>query len=452
MNRSQRRAGPASGANPGKNPLPPEGHRLFLKAVAHHQAKHFSQAEELYTQILHQFPHHADTLHLRGLLAYQSGQNALALAYIEQAITEDPHKPHYYYNLGLVREKEERWEGAIAAYQQAMKANPNYIEALTNLGNVYRRQRQWADAITTLQHALHLNPQSADISNMLGVTFKEKGDLEVALEYYQQALKVSPHHAEALNNSGVIFQAQGKLANAADAFQQALTLKPGYANAHYHLGLVYLWQGKIPEALACFQHSADLTSNHGHGLAPLFVTKARVKHDYEQLQHVTARVPDLPIPPDYHQALETTFHHLSRSSSDSLFLKLTPQERISLAPSFNRLLYVRPTPRLNKQALNPHLDVPAIETRYFSTTPEAIHVDALLTEKALTDLRTFAWNPRSGNVIIQTGTSERFWRMALPVPCSCKWPKNSGPYFPQFSNTTNCNKLGHSNRTAPCEG
>ena len=389
MNRNQRRSQQAHIRKPGNGPLPPEVHRHFLEAVAHHQAKRFSQAEDLYDQILNQFPAHADTLHLRGLLAYQQGQNPLALTFIEHAIAEDSGKSHYHYNLALVLEKEERWEEAMAAYREAIGINPQYVEALANLGNVYRRQRQWADAITTLQQALQLKPQSADLHNTLGVTYKEHGEIETALKHYQQALKLSPQHAEALNNMGVVLQDQGKLANAAEAFQQALTLKPGYANAHYHLGLVRLWQGKEEEALGCFHRSADLTFNHGHGVAPSFVTKARVKHDYEQLQYVAAHVPSLLILNEYRQTLTALNQRISQSFPDSIFMKLTPQEQSQLAPSFNRLLYTRPTPRINTQALNPHLDVSAIETRYFSTKPEAMFVDGLLTQKALSEIRAF---------------------------------------------------------------
>ena len=389
MNRNQHRSQRTPAEKPGNGPLPPEFHRLFLEAIAHHQAKRFSQAEERYKQILNQFSTHADTLHLRGLLAYQQNQNSLALTCIEQAIAENPDKPHYHYNLGLVLEKEERWEEAIVAYREAIRINPQSVEALANLGNVYRRQRQWTDAINTLQQALQIKPQSADLHNTLGVTYKEHGELEIALKYYQQALTLLPQHAEALNNMGVVLQDQGNLTDAAEAFQQALTLKPGYANAHYHLGLVRLWQGKEQEALSCFHHSANLTYNHGNGVAPSFVTKARVKHDYEQLHYLAEHVPSLPIPNEYRQTLTTLYQRISRSSPDSIFMKLTPQEQSQLAPSFNRLLYIRPTPRLNTQALNPQLDVSAIETRYFSTKPEAMFVDGLLTQEALSEIQAF---------------------------------------------------------------
>ena len=122
------------------------------------------------------------------------------------------------------------------------------------------------------------------------------------------------------------------------AFQQALKLKPNYPNAHYHLGLIRLWQQRTTDALACFQRSADLTYNHGQGVAPAFVTKARLKHDAEQLDYLSAHVPSIPFPQDYQDTLKATSARRNQETSDSIFLKLTPQEQTSLAPSFHKIL------------------------------------------------------------------------------------------------------------------
>ena len=389
MYRAKRRR-PTQAIRPqGPQSLTPTAHRLFLEAVSHHQAKRFSQAEECYTQILTQFPSHCDSLHLRGLLAYQQGQHTLALELIQKALSLDATKAHYFFNQALVLEKLEGWDDAVNAYRQAIQLNPNYVEAHSNMGNVFRRQRHWAKAVAAYEQALRLNPQSADLCNNLGVVYKDKGEREQALGYYHQAVRLDPQHAEAYNNMGVVLQDQDKLDEAASAFHQALSLKPDYANAHYHFGLVQFWQGQQKDALAGFQRSTDLTYNHRRGVAPAFVTKARVKHDYEQLQYLAEQTPSLPFPDTYQGVLRTLYHRIAHSSSDSIFLKLTPEEQSQMAPSFNQFVYRRPTGSLEGKAINPSLNVDVIETRYFSSSPEAMYVDELLTEEALSELRAF---------------------------------------------------------------
>ncbi len=369
--------------------LSQEAHRLFQETVAHHQAKRFQQAEAGYDSILSQFPAHPDSLHLRGLLGYQQGHYGLAFDFIQQAIILDPGKPHYFFNKALVLEKEERWEEAISAYKEAIKLKPQYIEAWSNVGNAYRRQRTWEKAIAAYEEARRLKPQSADLLNNLGVVYKEKGDLTQALAQYQQATNLSPQHAEAHHNMGVVLKDLGNLDEATHAFRQALSLKPTYANAHYHLGLVLLWQEHTTEALTCFQRSADLTYNHREGIAPAFVTKARLKHDSEQLAYLSAHVPLIRFPKDYIETLNTTSASHDEETSDSIFVRLTPQERTALAPSFHRLLYLRSTNATAGKAVNPDLDVATIESQYFSTKPEAMFIDTLLTQEALGALRAF---------------------------------------------------------------
>jgi tetratricopeptide (TPR) repeat protein len=101
MNPASSRQSAKPSEAPGAKSLSPEAHRLFQEAVGHHQARRFQQAEAVYDRILKQFPAHPDSLHLRGLLAYQQGDNSLAVTCIEKAIDQDPIKQHYHFNFGM---------------------------------------------------------------------------------------------------------------------------------------------------------------------------------------------------------------------------------------------------------------------------------------------------------------------------------------------------------------
>ena len=412
--------------------LSQEAHRLFQETVAHHQAKRYQQAESGYDSILSQFPTHPDSLHLRGLLGYQQGHYGLAFDFIQQAIILDPSKPHYFFNKALVLEKEERWEEASSAYQEAIRLKPQYIEAWNNIGNVYRRQRAWEKAIAAYEEARKLKPQSADLLNNLGVVYKEKGDLNLALAQYQQATNLSPQHAEAHHNMGVVLKDQGRLNDAAHAFQQALHLKPTYANAHYHLGLIFLWQQQITKALASFQRSTDLTYNHGQGVAPAFVTKARLKHDAEQLDYLEAHVPSVHFPKDYGDTLKSATSTHQRDASESIFLRLTPEEQKALAPSFHRLLHIRSTDVASVKAVNPDLDVEEIERQYFSTKPEAMYIDNLLTQEALGALRAFCLESTIWKRDYQNGYIGTFLANGFSCPLLLQIAEELRHLFPQI--------------------
>mgnify|MGYP003324648612 CR=1 FL=1 len=110
------------------------------EALAHHRGGRFSQAEQLYRQILDVYPTHADALHLLGLVVYQRADYQQARSLIEKAIQQNKANPRYHYNLGLTCERGGMLGEAEKAYLQALYLKPYYVEARSNLGNVYRAQ------------------------------------------------------------------------------------------------------------------------------------------------------------------------------------------------------------------------------------------------------------------------------------------------------------------------
>ena len=389
MNRAERRRQEKFGKQPGTGIQPAQIRTLFTEAVAHHQARRFQQAEQLYERILEQAPSHADALHLLGLIAYQQGDNTKAIGLISKAISHDPRKSHYPFNLGLVMEKEGRLDEAVSAYQQALALKPAYTEAQSNLGNVFRAQGKLHAAARAFQAVLNINPGSAETHNNLGVVLKEQGDVDAAIREYRAALQINPAHAEALNNLGVAYKEQGRLDEAKTSFQEALAHKPLYANAHYHLGLTLLWQGHMEEAMACFRKSADLTYNHQKPVAIRSVAKARIKHDLEQVQFLLTHSLVSDLPASYVEGLHSLSQRVLKEKDSSWYIPLTSQEQSQITPSFNRILHYAQAEHLAEGTLNPDLNISEVEARYHATKPEMMYVDNLLNPAALTSLRQF---------------------------------------------------------------
>ncbi|RMH33519.1 MAG: tetratricopeptide repeat protein [Nitrospirae bacterium] len=362
---------------------------LLADALVHHQNHRLQQAETLYRQILSIAPDHADAHHLLGLAAYQQGEYPRAIEHIQHALQLNPRKPHFLFNLALALEKEKRWAEALERYRQAIAIHPHYMEAWNNLGNLLREQRRLDEAVEAFTRVLKAQPASADAHNNLGVTLKEKRDSDGAIREYREALRLNPSHAEAHNNLGIALMEQGHIDDALSAFQQAIASRPSYAHAYYHLGLAYLWKEQIEHALACFWRSAELQHNHRKPVSVRSIAKSRVKHDLEQLTYLHLQRGVTEIPPAYRKTLESLAQRIHRTDPSAMTVALDAREREALAPSFNQILHRAPAERISEGALNPHLDVSAIEARYHSSYPEIIYVDHLLTERALTSLRQF---------------------------------------------------------------
>lgn len=391
MNRAERRRqkmpkGQGSGSQDSA-----ELRELFQQAFSFHQSGRLQQAQSLYEQILQISPQHADSLHLLGLIAYKSNNFAQAHSLIDQAIQVNDRNPQYFFNLGLVHQALRQLDQAVRAYQQAIVLKPQYPEAYGNLGNVFREKGELSQAAGAYQQAITLKPGEGNGYNNLGVVLKEQGKLTEAVETYRRALAVNPQHTEAHCNLGIALQEQGQLDGAVAAFEQALRINPRYGKAHHSLGLVWLWKGQMDLAFQSFRQSAECIQNHKKPVMISSVSRARLKHDTEQLQYLMERNQLKAEHIPYLEAVQGLYYQVKTQGGNSLRMALEPQEAASLAPSFNQIIHYADSPALPQGALHPGLDVGDIERRYFATYPEVTYVDSLLTQEALQSLRQFCW-------------------------------------------------------------
>ena len=88
-------------------------------------------------------------------------------------------------------------------------------------------------------------------------------------------------------------------------------------------------------------------------------------------------------------ALCVLYNRAVEAPEQTARLALSQEELRAIAPSFTRILHYAETPTLPSAAVNPSLDVPAIEARYHAGRPEVMYVDDLLTQEALMSLRRF---------------------------------------------------------------
>lgn len=390
MNRSERRAQEKEHRASGRG-TSAVLQQCLNEARAHHQAGRLAEAAGLYQTILQQDPGHPEAAHLLGLVAYRCGRLDDACGLIEQAIAADHTQPTYHFNLGVVTQKKGDFDRAVQAYRRAVALNPRYVEALSNLGNVLKDLGQFQSAEESYRRALALSPSSPDLHNNLGTILKELGRLPDAERAYEAALRLKSDHLEARNNLGLLCMEAGRYQDARLHFEQAKRADPTQWKSHYHLGLLSVWEGLAEEACAHLTTSAKLKHDHGRPVRPSFVSRARLKHDVEQIGYLRDHGRLGPDLQPYLDALIRVHAAADASAPSHTWVKLEPADADALAPSWNRLLYPGHAPRLASGALNPDLDVAEIEARWLAKRPEILYVDHLLTEQALASLRRFCW-------------------------------------------------------------
>jgi protein O-GlcNAc transferase len=164
----------------------------FALALQHHRAGRMAEAERGYREILQREPEHADSLHLLGVIALQTGNLASALALVQRAAALRPDAAVCRNNLGQVLERLGRFDEAAPCYEAAIELDPGYAEAHNNLGYVRARQDRLTDAEALYRRAIDLDPEYAEPHTNRGNLLKDRGELDAAIGCYRRAVELRP--------------------------------------------------------------------------------------------------------------------------------------------------------------------------------------------------------------------------------------------------------------------
>lgn len=232
MNRKQRRAEAKGDKSQSHAALDNE---MFAAAYHHHQAGRLAEAEALYRRILARVPRHADSLHLLGVIAGQTGRLDMAVQAISQAIAVNGREGEYHANLGNALFAQGRIGEAVACFSRAASLAPDHPETWNSLGVALKDLDRHDDAIKAFKSAIGRRADFAEAHNNLGIALNAKGLTGKAIGAYRQAIAFHPGFAQAYNNLGNNLRDQGRLVEAKAMYERALALRPDYLNARSNL-------------------------------------------------------------------------------------------------------------------------------------------------------------------------------------------------------------------------
>ena len=217
----------------------------FQQGVRLHRASRLAEAELVYRQVLAAMPGHAETLHMLGVLALQSGQFGAALANIDQAIALRPATAMYHVNRANALLALGDKAAAVAACQEALRHKRNCAEADQVLGHALADEGRTDAAIEAYRAALRHNPNLPGLHNNLGLALRQAGQLEDAATHLRQALTQEPSDVQAQSNLAGLLKELGRLDEAEALYREALRQRPDEPGLHYNLGLVLLLRGRL---------------------------------------------------------------------------------------------------------------------------------------------------------------------------------------------------------------
>jgi tetratricopeptide (TPR) repeat protein len=138
--------------------LAPQRELFVEKARTLDQAGLRPQAREAWLAILKVIPQHAEACARLGRMAWEDGDYAIAVIYLEHATASEA-PASAWFDLGLARQDLRDYAGAAAAYRRAFALKPDHAEAALNLGIVLQEGGDTDAAMAAYRDAYRLHPK-----------------------------------------------------------------------------------------------------------------------------------------------------------------------------------------------------------------------------------------------------------------------------------------------------
>ena len=158
---------------------------LFTIATEYVEANRFDAAERLLGHILAVVPNQADSLHLRGLIAFRRNRVEEAAALMERAMAGGPPKGAHLRNISEVYRLLGRLDEAVIAARRGSAMDPADPMGPFNLAMVEYDRMELDNCIASARRSVELRPNLPQAHMKLGQALLARGDLTEGWEHYE---------------------------------------------------------------------------------------------------------------------------------------------------------------------------------------------------------------------------------------------------------------------------
>jgi tetratricopeptide (TPR) repeat protein len=237
---------------------------LYDAARGHMASARYLEAQLCCEQALALDSHHADTLHLMGLICLHLGLHDHAVAWLTRALGEAP-KTLYLTTLGTALLQQGRGEEALAAFDGAIALKPHDADLWFVHGQACNALQRLPDAILSFQHALRINPRHSEAASNASRLLSQTDRLEEALLYLDLCEELQPNRFQTFHMRADALQKLRRFDEALAARRRAHFLDPANADACVGLGNSLMALGRYEEALPWYDHAIALRKDLAYG-------------------------------------------------------------------------------------------------------------------------------------------------------------------------------------------
>jgi len=172
------------------------GRKALAHAAEHQQAGRWTEAEQIYRDLLRGNPNDVNALRLLATCALHGGRVREAERLLLRAVSQAPDYVEARLDLGRVLKDQHRLEGAIEQFEKATELEPGNYQGYYLLASVLAPAARTHDAVAAYRKVLELRPLHAGAWLGLGHTLKTVGQQEEAIAAYRECIRLKPGNGE----------------------------------------------------------------------------------------------------------------------------------------------------------------------------------------------------------------------------------------------------------------
>jgi len=233
----------------------PENQTLnFFTGMAYEEIEDSKNAIFHYLKIKPDHSQYKKTILTIAFLYQKSGENQVAINYLEDKNKELPKDIDIVIYLASFYEKDKNYEKAISLLKTGLEDSPENTSLLFRLGAVQDSAGFKEDCISTMKKVIEIDPKDASALNYLGYSYADLGiKLDEALLLIKRAHEIKPDDGYITDSLGWVYYKRGEYEKAVKYLEKAAELTSFETIISNHLGDAYQKTKQFKKALDTYK-------------------------------------------------------------------------------------------------------------------------------------------------------------------------------------------------------
>ena len=230
-----------------------EKDQMYFDAESYFRNGNFTQAMQLYDDILAVDPDYSDAIGGKGAVFHRMGDFYTALEYYDKAIALNSTNPYFLSDKGIALLAIGLDSQAEKYLNEALDIFPTHVDALNGIANIHSLQRNYEKELVYRASALIVEPHNQEALVGMGNAHLGLKDYDSAMLFYDKAMSINPQNVNVLIGKGNVFLKIKDYDNALLQYNRALFVDPSNVNALQGKSQAYVSLGKNEMAAEIFQ-------------------------------------------------------------------------------------------------------------------------------------------------------------------------------------------------------